>query len=314
MQARSTNHRASSWLAGCTALLLFVSSASHASNRDDDVTHHEFQVDCSVAHTLSDDPIVFPGQPGRSHNHTFLGNVTTNAYSTLATLNAGTTTCKVPADRSAYWFPTLFGPKGAILPNFAQVIYYKSGITDYTKLVPFPVGLRFITGDMMATEEEFENAPGKAEGFQCGSNFNNWDFPISCAEGTHLVIRYHSPSCWNGMDLTPAEAAAAGRGKNMEYPVEGVCPADFPVAVPMLEFKISFPVSDMTNLAFASGRGYSWHYDFFNAWEPETLAALVEHCINGGLQCDARGYDQHKPDRGAVLDKDYKLLTSGAMP
>ena len=67
----------------------------------------------------------------------------------------------------------------------------------------------------------------------------------------------------------------------------------------MLEFKIAFPVSgDMSGVHLASGRGYSWHYDFFNAWDPPTLAALVTHCINGGLQCDPRGFDLYKPDRG----------------
>ncbi|GEL93902.1 hypothetical protein CCO02nite_05600 [Cellulomonas composti] len=38
------------------------------------VTHHEFQANCVPTHTLPDDPIVFPGQAGRSHSHTFMGN------------------------------------------------------------------------------------------------------------------------------------------------------------------------------------------------------------------------------------------------
>jgi hypothetical protein len=77
----------------------------------------------------------------------------------------------------------------------------------------------------------------------------------------------------------------------------------------MLEFKIPYPVSgDMSAVHFASGAGYSFHYDFFNTWQPPTLAALVAHCVNGGLQCDARGYDQHHPDRGATLDAAYRLI------
>ena len=76
----------------------------------------------------------------------------------------------------------------------------------------------------------------------------------------------------------------------------------------MLEFKIAFPVDgDMSRVRLASGRGYSWHYDFFNAWDEPTLAALVSHCINGGLQCDPRGFDLYKPDRGAVLGANYRL-------
>lgn len=301
----------SAWrrFAKAAAFLLAASSAAHAASTDESyVSHHEFQANCSVSRTLSDDPIVFPGVPGRSHNHTFLGNTSTDAFSTLDSLNAGGTTCKAPDDRSAYWFPTLEGPTGKILPDFPQVIYYKSGIKDYTKVVPFPPGLRFVTGDMMATEEEFKNAPGAAEGFQCGHSFNNYEIPEYCTPGTDLNIRYHSPSCWNGQDLTPAQAVAAGRAPHMVYPVKGMCPADHPVAVPMLEFKIAFPISgDLRGVQFASGEGSSWHYDFFNAWDPATLAALVKHCINGGLQCDARGYDQHKPSRGAALDASYRL-------
>jgi hypothetical protein len=34
----------------------------------------------------------------------------------------------------------------------------------------------------------------------------------------------------------------------------------------------------------------------------------VSHCINGGLQCDPRGFDLYKPDRGRVLGDNYRLL------
>ena len=38
------------------------------------------------------------------------------------------------------------------------------------------------------------------------------------------------------------------------------------------------------------------------------LQALTEHCINGGLQCNPRGYDLYKPWAGAVLDANYQLI------
>ena len=38
---------------------------------------------CRTSHRAMDDPIVFPGYPGLSHDHTFVGNTTTNASSTL---------------------------------------------------------------------------------------------------------------------------------------------------------------------------------------------------------------------------------------
>ena len=44
---------------------------------------------------------------------------------------------------------------------------------------------------------------------------------------------------------------------------------------------------------------------------------MVTHCIDGGLQCDARGYDQNQPGKGAVLDANYQpdpLTTMAVRP
>ena len=51
-----------------------------------------FVTRCTYSHTLSDDPIVHPNQPGASHSHDFFGNKTTDAFSTLASLTKGGTT------------------------------------------------------------------------------------------------------------------------------------------------------------------------------------------------------------------------------
>ena len=45
--------------------------------------------------------------PGKSHDHTFVGNTSTDASSTLASLQAAGTTCQRPSDKAAYWMPTL---------------------------------------------------------------------------------------------------------------------------------------------------------------------------------------------------------------
>jgi hypothetical protein len=277
---------------------------SHLAGADTVVTHHEFQVDCSFVNRLSDDPIVFPNQPGASHNHTFVGNISTNANSSSASLLAATSnSCLNPDDLSAYWFPTVLNGTTPILPSGPQVIYYKSGILDYTKVQPFPQGLRFLAGNAMATQSEFQNAPGAVEGWECGESYFNWDFPTSCPAGTQLNVRYQAPSCWDGVHLDTADHRS-----HMAYPVNGVCQSDHPVPVPMLEFKIAFPISgDMSQVHLASGRGYTWHFDFFNEWDPATLATLVTHCIDGGLQCDSRGFDGYKPDRGTALDANYRL-------
>src|SRR5437868_3585687 len=62
---------------------------------------------CRFSHRAPDDPIVFPGNPGFSHDHSFVGNTTTDAYSTLASLQDGSTTCRRAGDRAGYGMPTL---------------------------------------------------------------------------------------------------------------------------------------------------------------------------------------------------------------
>ncbi len=263
--------------------------------------HREFQANCSYTHRRTDDPIVRPNQPGASHDHTFLGNPSVDAFTTTESLLAARTACKVPSDRSAYWFPTVFNADTPIVPDFPQVIYYKSGVTDYTSVRPFPTGLRFVAGNLNATAAEFLEA--SEAGWECGDSYHNADIPARCPAGMQLNVRYQAPSCWDGLHLDSPDHKS-----HMAYPVDGRCPTSHPVAVPMIEFKMAFPVSgDMSRVRLASGRGYSWHYDFFNAWEPRTLAALVKQCINGGLQCNARGFDEFHPERGTVLNERYEL-------
>ena len=276
-----------------------------------DTYHHEFQANCSTNHDAPDDPIVFPGMSGASHMHSFMGSTTTSATTTTNSLLAGGTSCVTPQDKSAYWFPTLYNGTTAIHPTGPQVIYYKSAVYDYTTVVPFPKGLRFVVGSPTATQDEFRTAPGAVEGWECGNISKSWDFPANCDAGTQLNVRMQSPGCWDGVHLDSADHKS-----HMAYPVGNpndyghlVCPSDHPVAIPMIEFKMAFPVSgDMSQVHLASGRGYSWHYDFFNAWDPTVQTALVKHCINGGLQCNPRGFDIYKPNRGGVLDENYNLL------
>jgi hypothetical protein len=264
---------------------------------------HEFQANCAVTENLPDDPIVFSGKPGASHMHTFMGNRSTNAYSTLASLQAGTSSCKVPADKSGYWMPALYNGTTLVDPTGPQVIYYKTGVNDYTSVRPFPLGLRFVVASPMDTANQFQNSPGYVAGFECGNSYHNITFPAWCPPGSELNVRFQAPSCWDGRYLDTPDHKS-----HMAYPVNGVCPADHPVALPMIEFKMAWPVSgDMTKLHFSSGASFSFHYDFFDAWDPATLAAMVKHCIDGGLQCDAQGYDQHQPGAGAALTAAYTL-------
>ena len=67
-----------------------------------------FIENCTFSHQAPDDPIVFPGKAGASHQHTFVGNRTTDASSTYDSLRAGGTSCTRRADTAAYWVPALY--------------------------------------------------------------------------------------------------------------------------------------------------------------------------------------------------------------
>jgi len=274
---------------------------------------HEFQANCSVSRTnLGDDPIVFPKLPGAAHLHTFMGNTTTNAGSTIASLSQGQTTCKAKGDRSAYWMPTLLNGNTEVNPEGLQTIYYKTGVGDYTSVRPFPKGLRFVVGNAKNTDAN-KFLAATEEGFECGDSYRNKTIPATCPteRSVKLNIRYQAPSCWDGIHLD-----SPNHQDHMAYPIDAghpvglVCPADHPVAVPKLEFKMAWPVNgDMSKVHFSSGAGPTFHYDFINAWDDRTLAAMVAGCINAARQCDAQGHDGRSDQQPApfVLNKDYLL-------
>ncbi|NMO53160.1 DUF1996 domain-containing protein [Actinoplanes sp. TBRC 11911] len=274
---------------------------------------HEFQANCSVSRTnLGDDPIVFPGMPGASHLHTFMGNTTTNANSTVESLSKGQTTCKAKGDLSAYWTPTLLNGDTPVNQEGLQTIYYKSGVNDYRSVQPFPKGLRFVVGNAKNTDAD-KFLAATEEGFECGDSYKNKNIPQTCSSerSVKLNIRYQAPSCWDGKHLD-----SPNHQDHMAYPIDThtaagmVCPDDHPVAVPKLEFKMAWPVNgDMSKVHFSSGAGPTFHYDFFNAWDDKTLAAMIKGCINAARQCDAQGHDGRDDQQPApyVLNKDYLL-------
>src|SRR5204863_7001666 len=96
-------------------------------------------------------PIVRPGIPGASHMHTFFGNTSTDAFSTLASLRQAGTTCRAIGDTAAYWVPTLYLDGREIRPKKAQFYYVMRG---YDKMRAFPPGLRMIAGNAHAVSPQ----------------------------------------------------------------------------------------------------------------------------------------------------------------
>jgi len=107
-----------------------------------------FVSSCTFTHRAPDDPIVFFGKPGASHDHSFVGNTSTNASSTLESLLAAGTTCHRAGDTAAYWMPTLLRNGRPVMPVHAQIYYRRS---TQRHVEAFPPGFRMIAGDAKAT-------------------------------------------------------------------------------------------------------------------------------------------------------------------
>jgi hypothetical protein len=244
----------------------------------------EFHATCRISHHGDDDPIVFPGLAGASHNHTFWGNTSTNAKSTAASLRGGATSCAPAEDHSAYWVPTLYQNGAAVDPTEVTV-YYGSRLKDPSLTVPFPYGLRMIVGDAKLQSDPQGNH------FWCAGiggevrRTADGAFPI-CAPTAHLVRQITFPDCWDGRHLdSPNHKDHMAWGTS-----EAKCPASHPVPVPSVSFVIGYPLSGNTDgITLASGNPVSMHADFFNAWEPDALSARVRTCLDQKAKCNAAG-------------------------
>ncbi|WP_328994469.1 DUF1996 domain-containing protein [Kribbella sp. NBC_01245] len=246
----------------------------------------EFRAECRSSHRAGDDPIVFPGQSGGSHIHEFFGNRTTNANSTLQSLRLGGTNCDPVADKSAYWVPTLYKNGQPVAPE--RVTIYYQGITENTKAVAYPQGLRYVIGNALATSPD----QNPAARWSCvGQTPSSRDF-LNCPAGTKLENYLDFPTCWDGSRLD-----SPNHKDHMAFAIGSTCPASHPVVVPRLEFLITYPVNG-TGLTLAGTRngtnvltapGYTFHGDFLNVWDPAELERRVSGCIRAGYVCGTDG-------------------------
>ena len=240
-----------------------------------------FVTRCTYSHTLSDDPIVHPNQPGASHSHDFFGNKTTDAFSTLASLTKGGTTCLNQKDKSGYWVPSLTVDGQMVRPSFTNV-YYQSAGKPYRTIKTIPRGLKVVAGDAMAIAPQSL----KVVSWNCGADETDVGMtaaPPTCPKPT-LTIHVNFPDCWNGKDLDSSDHKShlAYHGKH------GACPAGYPVPIPRVRVNVHYPTTGGPGVALASGGQYSGHADFFNAWNAKELRRLVRVCINAGRQCTAK--------------------------
>ena len=203
-----------------------------------------------------------PESPGRSHNHTYVGNVSVDASTTAQSLVGNTTTCEGGADASAYWFPTLYVGTEPVHPLTTVVYYVKRVAGDVS---PMPAGLKMVAGNANARTRQ----PKGTVAWSCGAVGGRPRFYTvrQCGDDQLLQLQVNFPNCWNGKALDSPD-----HKRHVMYAANGRCPASHPVEMPTLALILLYPPLP-AEAKVASGR-FAMHADFMNGWEQAAFAKL----------------------------------------
>jgi hypothetical protein len=254
-----------------------------------------FRVICGFSHFLFDDPIMFPGQAGKSHLHMFFGNTGTNAYSTSASLQtSGTSTCAGGTlDRTGYWVPAIINnvTHNPVPASFVNV-YYKAGYSGVPAAItqPIPPGLVIMAGSAANTKPGVN--PVSWTCLTADGGLWQVSIPTICPASAEVVEEIDFPYCWDGVNLDSPDHMS-----HLTYATDPIgCPADHPVALPNLAYEIHWPVTydnESANWQLSSDNydvsggnaGYSGHGDYMDGWDIPTMQIFIEYCDRAEYDC-----------------------------
>ena len=306
-----------------TALQAAWGSGAIPSSNSPDVVG-AFRFICGAGQLAYDDPIVYPGQPGKSHLHQFYGNTAANANSTFASLRAsGDSTCNnmgngTAANRSAYWMPAMLDGKGNVVqPDYTQTYYKRVPDSSPTcqkyKCSGIPNGLRFIFGyDMINSRPAVYpgryNCEGTGAKVVVTADISSQ--APNCPAGTKLVALMNTPKCWDGKNLDSADHRSHLADK-MLRDAQGVdyCPPDHPILIPQFTLGVHYSVVAGDNLTLwhlssdemhpELPKGSTFHADYFEAWDEGVKRMWQDNCINKKLNCSGGDLGNGQQLKGA---------------
>jgi hypothetical protein len=273
-----------------------------------------FRFICTAGQLLRDDPIVYPGQPGKSHLHQFYGNLGASANSTYSSLRAsGQSTCMSPLNRSAYWMPAMLDGKGNVVrPDYVTIYYKRRPITDPKcsltsgdpraegNCVPLPNGLRFIFGFDMLTSTEATGAMHytcTGTGATQGSYKSLAEAKAFCPAGSRIGAVIQAPACWDGKNLD-----SPNHRDHVSYASYGNwgykrCPTTHPYVIPTFTLGAYYSIAAGDDLSLWSlssdemrpelPKGSTFHADWFGAWDNTVMSMWIDNCINKLLSCSS---------------------------
>lgn len=245
-----------------------------------------FRTQCTFSHLAYDDPIVFPGQPGRAHLHMFFGNTLAQANTTFSSLrNTGSSSCNgFELNRTAYWAPAVIDRASATIkiPNRLE-IYYKTHSFSQDRVQSPPQGLGMLP------------APAAS------NPFVTWACQITSATGRNLQSRQNTiPNCSSADSLVAwvrfpqCVRSTATLVGNVEYSeggyYSGRCPSGT-VLIPSIEYFLIwnpgthagsgnnwFLSSDVKAGAPDAPDGSTLHADWMNGWNQTALDQIHVAC------------------------------------
>ncbi|MGW4473683.1 DUF1996 domain-containing protein [Nonomuraea sp. NPDC004354] len=243
-------------------------------------------------HNNPDNFIVAPGvSNGAHHLHDYVGNLSTDAFSTDQSLAAAGTTCRF-GDRSTYFWPVLRNRKiddnvGDPDGNVGQVLRPRQVIMQFrgnaaSRVSVMPRFLRMITGDAKAATNGGANARAAwtCAGF---TDRVTTRYPL-CPRGSLVLRVLDFPSCWDGQNTD-----SANHRTHVVFPGQGgACPQGAR-AIPQLRMILAYSVPQGPSYALDAfpeqlHNPVTDHADFANVM-PDRLMAFAVNCINRGRRC-----------------------------
>lgn len=241
-----------------------------------------FNIRCTFSHASHDDPIVYPGQEGAAHLHTFIANESTAFDSTFRSMTHADTTCALSKDTSGYWVPALLDQNGNRVPIKKVLVYYRSAAD--MRVQAFPRNLKIVAGGDTLDPP----APSRSQlslSWACGDTEPYTPSPPDCTgTGQNVSAHIHFPDCWDGVHKDSDDHRS-----HMTFGTPD-CPHGW-VAVPRLRLHVEYDVTNAEGYTLSSDMpdmlpGQSLHGDFWSTWSDQSaLRFLVRHCLNRGGSC-----------------------------
>lgn len=254
-----------------------------------DALESSFNADCKHSHMAPDDPIVFPGQPGAAHMHSFFGNRSTTAFSNYASMVGQATTCEQAGETAGYWVPTLYNQSGQAITLRNVVVYYRDAPQADKAVTPFPPDFKLIAG----YPTPHVNSPrGWGNwGWDCGGDTTplSASVRISCIghpEGEYVRGSVFFPQCGKRDASGKVVTDSPDHRSHVAAATTSGCPSTHPVKLPNIVMRVRFNVKDCIAagcyLASDQGAapGSTFHADFWNTWDQPTLEDMIATVLN----------------------------------